>query len=83
MCQTGYRPPVEDKQEEPTMKISRVGVDLAKNVFQIHGSDNNGKAIWKRKLTRDKWINAICASVPEGCEIGMEACAGAHHWPGN
>ena len=62
------------------MKISRVGVDLAKNVFQIHGSDNNGKAIWKRKLTRDKWINAICASVPEGCEIGMEACAGAHHW---
>jgi transposase len=36
------------------MKISRVGVDLAKSVFQIHGSDAHGKAIWKRKLTREK-----------------------------
>ena len=62
------------------MNISRVGVDLATNVFQIHGADDHGNAVWKRKLTRDKWIAAICKSVPPGSEIGMEACAGAHHW---
>jgi transposase len=62
------------------MKISRVGVDLAKNVFQIRGADDNGNALWKRKLSRDKWIKAICTPVPAGREIGMKACAGAHHW---
>jgi transposase len=62
------------------MNISRVGVDLAKNVFQIHGADAHGKVIWKRKLSRERWIEAICTKVPEGCQIGMEACAGAHHW---
>ena len=62
------------------MKISRVGIDLANNVFQIHGTDVHGKSIWKRKLTRERWIEAVCTKVPEGCEIGMEACAGAHPW---
>jgi len=62
------------------MKISRVGVDLAKNVFQIHGTDAHGNAVWKRKLSREKWIEAICTKTPEGCKIGMEACAGSHHW---
>jgi len=62
------------------MKISRIGVDLAKHVFQIHGTDAQGKTVWKRKLTREKWVEAICAQAPAGCEIGMEACAGSHHW---
>ena len=62
------------------MKISRVGVDLAKNVFQIHGTDAHGKTVWKRKLTRERWVEAVCTKAPDGCEIGMEACAGAHHW---
>ena len=66
--------------EESTMKISRVGVDLAKNVFQLHGADAHGKAVWKRKLSRQKWIAALCKTVPADCEVGMEACAGAHHW---
>lgn len=62
------------------MKISRVGVDLAKNVFQIHGTDAHGKPVWKRKLSRERWIETVCTMIPEECEIGMEACAGAHHW---
>jgi hypothetical protein len=66
--------------EESTMKISRVGVDLAKSVFQLHGADAHGKAVWKRKLSREKWIAALCKAVPADCEVGMEACAGAHHW---
>ncbi len=45
------------------MKISRVGVDLAKSVFQLHGVDTHGKAVWKRRLSRNKWIGALCKAV--------------------
>ncbi len=62
------------------MKISRVGVDLAKNVFQLHGTDGNGKTVWKRQLSRDKWLKVLYQTVEPGTEIGMEACTGAHHW---
>lgn len=62
------------------MKISRVGVDLAKNVFQLHGVDNRGKALWKRQLPRNTWLRVLTETVEPGIEIGMEACAGAHHW---
>jgi len=61
-------------------KLSRVGIDLAKNVFQIHGVDRHDKVVWRRRLTRDKWLNALLEKIDPGCEIGMEACAGAHHW---
>jgi transposase len=62
------------------MKINRVGVDLAKNVFQLHGADYKGKTVWKRQLSRSKWLPVLCGTVEPGTEIGMEACAGAHHW---
>jgi transposase len=62
------------------MKLIRVGVDLAKNVFQLHGVDRSEKTVWKRRLSRTKWLNALLAHTAPGCEIGMEACAGAHHW---
>ena len=61
-------------------KLSRVGIDLAKNVFQIHGVDRHDKVVWRRRLARDKWLNALLEKTDPGCEIGMEACAGAHHW---
>jgi len=61
-------------------KLSRVGIDLAKNVFQLHGVDQYGKAVWRRRLTRDKWLNVLLERIEPGCVIGMEACAGAHHW---
>jgi transposase len=62
------------------MKLIRVGVDLAKNVFQLHGVDRSEKLVWRRKLVRDNWINALLDRIGPGCEIGMEACSGAHHW---
>jgi len=62
------------------MNLSRVGVDLAKNVFQLHGVDRHGKVVWKRRLSRAKWLQVLLEQVEPGCEIGMEACAGAHHW---
>ena len=62
------------------MKISRIGVDLAKNVFQLHGVDRHDEVVWKRRLTRAKWMSVMLGKIEPGCEIGMEACAGAHHW---
>ncbi len=62
------------------MNISRIGIDLAKNVFQLHGVDRHGKAVWKRRLKRDQWLKAVLDRGEPGCEIGMEACGGAHHW---
>ena len=53
------------------MKISRVGVDLAKNVFQLHGVDSRGKAVWKRQLPRDKWLRALSDTVEPGALIGL------------
>ena len=41
------------------MKISRVGVDLAKNVFQLHGVDRHGETVLKRRVSRQKWISVL------------------------
>jgi len=62
------------------MKLTRVGVDLAKSVYQVHGVDRQEKAVWKRKLTRNQWIKELVEVLEPGGEIGMEACGGAHHW---
>ena len=62
------------------MKITRVGVDLAKNVFHVHGIDRAEQPVWQRRLRREKWLAAVLEKVQPGCEVGMEACAGAHHW---
>jgi len=62
------------------MELSRVGVDLAKNVYQLHGVDRFGKTIWKRRLKRHQWLEVLLDKTEPGCVIGMEACASAHHW---
>jgi transposase len=60
------------------MNISTIGIDLAKNVFQVHGVDAHGDVVVVRKLRRAQVV-AFFAKVPV-CLIGMEACATAHHW---
>ena len=62
------------------MKLTRIGIDLAKNVFQLHGVDRSGRTVWKRRLKRNQWLKALLDKAEPGCVIGMEACAGAHHW---
>lgn len=62
------------------MKLIRVGVDLAKNIFQLHGVDRSERLVWRRRLSRAEWLKVLQESVEPGCEIGMEACAGSHHW---
>lgn len=62
------------------MEIIRVGVDLAKQVFQVHGVDAEEQPVWRGSYKRAKWLVEIVKRVEPGTEIGMEACAGAHHW---
>lgn len=62
------------------MKLMRIGVDLAKNVFQIHGVDCHEQPVWRQRLSRECWLQTVLARIEPGCEIGMESCGGAHHW---
>ncbi len=62
------------------MKLTRIGIDLAKNVFQLHGVDRHGKTVWKRRVRRDQWLRALLDKAESGCVMGMEACGGAYHW---
>lgn len=59
-------------------KITTVGLDLAKSVFQVHCADEGGKPIVRKKLRRSQVVGFF--SKLEPCLIGMEACASAHHW---
>jgi len=59
--------------------ITRVGVDLAKNLIQVHAVDAAGKVVTNRTLRRDKFLT-WCAELPADCLVAMEACSGAHHW---
>jgi transposase len=60
-------------------EITRIGVDLAKNVIQVHAVDVFGKVVTNKALARDKFI-LWCAQQPAGCLIAMEASSSAHHW---
>ena len=60
------------------MKITTVGIDLAKNVFQVHGVDERGKVVLRKQLRREQMARFFAKLPP--CLIGMEACGSAHHW---
>jgi transposase len=58
--------------------VTRVGLDLAKRVFQVHAVDAKGEIVVARKLTRSQLI-LFFATLPP-CVVAMEACSSAHHW---
>lgn len=61
------------------MAIVFVGIDLAKNVFALHGVDEHGKPVLVRpSVARAKLHELVASLLP--CTIAMEACSGAHHW---
>lgn len=60
-------------------EITRVGVDLAKNVIQVHAVDAAGEVVTNRVLPRSKFI-VWCTTLPAGCLVAMEASSSAHHW---
>ena len=60
------------------MKVSTVGLDLAKNVFQVHAIDDAGEVIVRRSLRRRQVMPFFGKLAP--CLIGVEACGTSHYW---
>jgi transposase len=58
--------------------ISAIGIDLAKNVFQLHGVDEQGRCVLRKRLRRDRLLDELSKLAP--CLIGVEACTGAFYW---
>jgi len=59
-------------------EVSTIGLDIAKNVFDAHGVDERGRALFSRKISRTKLLDFF-AGQPR-CVVALEACGGAHHW---
>jgi len=60
------------------MNVMTIGLDIAKNVFQLHGVDANGKTVLRKQLKRNQ-VLAFFANL-SACRVGLEACSGAHYW---
>jgi transposase len=58
--------------------ITTIGLDLAKNVFQVHAVDEAGSVVMRKRLRRGQ-VLAFFGEIPP-CLVGLEACATAHHW---
>jgi len=62
------------------MNFKRIGIDLAKNVFQLHGVNEKEETILKKKLKRHQFLHYLLTMVNANCIIAMEACSGSNHW---
>lgn len=71
-----WRMRIPTNQREATkMEITTVGIDLAKNVFQVHGVDQRGKVVVQKRLRREQVLTFFTQQSP--CLVGMEACGWA------
>ena len=59
-------------------RVTTIGLDIAKSVFQLHGVDAAGTVVIRRQLKR-RYVLAFFEKLPS-CLIGIEACASSHHW---
>jgi transposase len=59
-------------------EVSTIGLDTAKQTFQAHGADGSGRAVFQRRITRDKLMEFFSSQLR--CLVAMEACGGAHYW---
>lgn len=78
MSQNSDNTAINIKVESPMTDITLLGIDLAKNVFQLHGVDEKGNPMLRKRLTRAKLTETV-AQLP-ACTIVMEACSGANYW---
>ena len=69
---------IESHQGAIDMQVTTIGLDIAKNVFQVHGIDAAEKVVVRKQLRRSQVLEFFKALPP--CLIGMEACATAHYW---
>jgi transposase len=60
------------------MKVTTLGIDLAKSVFQLYGVDARGVVMLRKQLRGKQMLPFLTKLVP--CLVGMEACAGSHYW---
>jgi transposase len=60
------------------MKVTTIGIDLAKDVFGLHGVDGEGRVTFKRRLVRSRLLEFL-SQLPR-CLVGLEACTSAHYW---
>jgi len=60
------------------MNVMTIGLDIAKNVFQLHGVDANGRTVLRKQLKRNQ-VLAFFTNL-SACRVGLEACSGAHYW---
>ena len=59
-------------------EVTTIGLDLAKNVFQVHGVDVSGETVIRRQLRRRQVLSFFKKQPP--CLVGIETCATSHHW---
>jgi transposase len=59
-------------------EVSTIGLDIAKSVFQVHGIDDEGNVVFRKRLSRKKVLDFFSELPP--CLVGIEACPSAHHW---
>jgi transposase len=60
------------------MSVITIGLDIAKQFFQVHGVDANGRVSLRKKLRRGQ-VAPFFANLP-ACTVGLEACCGSHYW---
>lgn len=60
------------------MNVKTLGIDIAKNIFQLHGIDSYGKKVMQKRIARDD-LSSFIANLPK-CTIIMESCGGANYW---
>ncbi|MEY4669926.1 MAG: hypothetical protein RL518_2625 [Pseudomonadota bacterium] len=60
------------------MTLQLIGIDLAKNVFHLHGVDLSGREVFRKRVYRDELLASLRAINP--CKVVMEACSGANYW---
>ena len=78
MCQSVVSIKDHEQKEPSAMNVSIIGLDLAKNVFQVHAIDDGGEVIVRRALRRRQMLPFF--RKLEACLIGMEACGTSHYW---
>src|SRR6478735_8481805 len=76
MCQSGV---FEHHLREASVSgVITVGLDIAKHVFHAHGVDDQGRALFSKRISRGKLLDFFAAQP--SCTVALEACGGAHHW---
>ena len=59
-------------------EVTTIGLDLAKQVFHVHGASASGNALFSKRLSRARLLGFLATQPP--CTVAMEACGGSHHW---